>query len=78
MIIPKEPKLTKEQLKEVTGIAEEYGCKIQPIEGHHRTIYALLGEERETIMINRIMGLDYIDRFDSIDSPYKLMDVHSE
>ena len=29
-------------------------------------------------MINRIMGLDYIDRFDAIDSPYKLMDVHSE
>ncbi|MEM6362662.1 MAG: 3-deoxy-D-arabino-heptulosonate 7-phosphate synthase [Bacteroidota bacterium] len=78
MIIPKEPKLTKEQLKEVTEIAEEYSCRIKPIEGHHRTIYALLGEEREPIMINRIMGLDYIDRFDAIDSPYKLMDVHSE
>lgn len=78
MIIPKEPKLSKEQLKEITAIAEEYGCKIQAIDGHHRTIYALLGEERETIMINRIMGLDYIDRFDAIDSPYKLMDVHSE
>ncbi|MGD1961989.1 MAG: hypothetical protein ACFB2Y_24275 [Fulvivirga sp.] len=78
MIIPKKPKLTKEQLKEVTEIAEEYSCRIKPIEGHHRTIYALLGEEREPIMINRIMGLDYIDRFDAIDSPYKLMDVHSE
>ncbi|MEM1407453.1 MAG: 3-deoxy-D-arabino-heptulosonate 7-phosphate synthase [Bacteroidota bacterium] len=78
MIIPKESKLTKEQLKEVTEIAEEYSCRIKPIEGHHRTIYALLGEEREPIMINRIMGLDYIDRFDAIDSPYKLMDVHSE
>ncbi|MEM9856155.1 MAG: 3-deoxy-D-arabino-heptulosonate 7-phosphate synthase [Bacteroidota bacterium] len=78
MIIPKEPKLTKEQLIEVTEIAEEYGCRIKSIEGHHRTIYALLGEEREPIMINRIMGLDYIDRFDAIDSPYKLMDIHSE
>ncbi|MEM6525611.1 MAG: 3-deoxy-D-arabino-heptulosonate 7-phosphate synthase [Bacteroidota bacterium] len=78
MIIPKESKLTKEQLTEVTEIAEEYSCRIKPIEGHHRTIYALLGEEREPIMINRIMGLDYIDRFDAIDSPYKLMDVHSE
>ena len=76
MIIPKKPKLTKEQLKEVTEIAEEYSCRIKPIEGHHRTIYALLGEEREPIMINRIMGLDYIDRFDAIDSPYKIGRAH--
>ncbi len=78
MIIPKEPKLTKEQLNEITEIAEEYGCRVKPIEGHHRTIYALLGEERESIMINRILGLTYVDRFDAIDSPYKLMDIHSE
>ncbi|WP_258104110.1 hypothetical protein [Marinoscillum sp. MHG1-6] len=78
MIIPKEAKLTSEQLKEVTKIVEEYNCRIQPIEGHHRSIYAVLGEERETIMINRILGLDYVDRFDAIDSPFKLMDVKSE
>ncbi len=78
MIIPKEPKLTAEQVKEVTEIVEEYGCKIQEIVGHHRTIYAVLGEERETIMVNRILGLSYIDRFDAVDSPFKLMDVHSE
>lgn len=78
MIIPKEPKLTGAQLKEVTEIVEEYGCKIQEIVGHHRTIYAVLGEERETIMVNRILGLAYIDRFDAVDSPFKLMDAHSE
>lgn len=78
MIIPKESRLTNEQLREVVAIVEEYGCKIQQIEGHHRTIYAVLGEERETIMVNRILGLDYIDRFDAVDSPFKLMDVHSE
>lgn len=78
MIIPKEPKLSNEQLSEVIAIVEEYGCKIQQIEGHHRTIYAVLGEERETIMVNRILGLDYIDRFDAVDSPFKLMDIHSE
>ncbi len=78
MIIPKESKLTPEQLKEVSAIVEEYNCKIQPIDGHHRSIYAVLGEERETIMINRIMGLDYVDRFDAIDSPFKLMDLKSE
>ncbi|MFY0686790.1 MAG: hypothetical protein JXQ90_06475 [Cyclobacteriaceae bacterium] len=78
MIIPKEPKLTSEQLSEVKAIVEEYGCKIQTIVGHHRTIYAVLGEERKTIMVNRILGLDYIDRFDAVDSPFKLMDCHSE
>lgn len=78
MIIPKEPRLTKEQLEEVVAIVESYGCKVQPIEGHHRTIYAVLGEERQTIMVNRILGLDYIDRFDAVDSPFKLMDAHSE
>ena len=78
MIIPKEPRLTEKQYKEVVSIVEEYGCKIQVIEGHHRTIYAVLGEERETIMVNRILGLDYIDRFDAVDSPFKLMDIHSE
>ncbi len=78
MIIPKESKLTDEQLSEVTEIVEEYGCRVQPIIGHHRTIYAILGEERRTLMVNRIMGLTYIDRFDAIDSPFKLMDIHSE
>lgn len=78
MIIPKEAKLSVEELAEVTTIVEEYNCRIQPIEGHHRTIYAVLGEERETIMINRILGLDFIDRFDAIDSPFKLMDLKSE
>ncbi len=78
MIIPKESELTQEQLNEIKEITAEFGCKIQPVKGAHRTIYALLGEEREKIMINRILGLDYIDRFDAIDSPYKLMDIHSE
>mgnify|MGYP006268077195 CR=1 FL=1 len=78
MIIPKESQLTHEQLKEVTEIVEEYGCKVQTIVGHHRSIYAVLGEERETLMVNRLLGLSYIDRFDAIDSPFKLMDIHSE
>jgi 3-deoxy-7-phosphoheptulonate synthase len=78
MIIPKEPKLSSEQLSEITRIVEEYGCKLQTITGHQRTIYAVLGEERKTIMVNRILGLDFIDRFDAVDSPYKLMDLQSE
>ncbi len=78
MIIPKESKLTEEQLDEVVAIVGEYGCRVQPIVGHHRTIYAVLGDERETIMVNRILGLDYVDRWDAIDTPFKLMDLKSE
>jgi len=78
MIIPKEPRLTASQLKEIESIVNEYDCRVQAIEGWHRTIYAILGEERRAIMKNRILGLDYIDRIDSIDSPYKLMDRSSE
>ena len=29
-------------------------------------------------MVNRILGLDFIDRFDAVDSPFKLMDINSE
>ena len=78
MIIPKEPKLTPAQLAEIEAIVAEYDCRVQAIEGWHRTIYAILGEERREIMKNRILGLDFVDRIDSIDSPYKLMDKSSE
>ena len=78
MIIPKEPKLTVEQLSAVAAIVEEYDCKLQVIVGHHRSVYAVLGEERKTVMVNRILGLDFIDRFDAVDSPFKLMDSSSE
>ena len=78
MIIPKEPKLTNEQLSTVTAIVEEYDCKLQTIVGHHRSVYAVLGEERKTVMVNRILGLNFIDRFDAVDSPFKLMDSSSE
>ncbi|GHC03938.1 3-deoxy-D-arabino-heptulosonate 7-phosphate synthase [Cerasicoccus arenae] len=78
MIIPKEPKLTPAQLAEVEAIVTEYNCVIQPIVGAKRSIYAILGDERHETMINRILGLEYVDRVDQIDSPYRLMDIHSE
>jgi len=78
MIIPKNSELTSAQLREVEEIVSEYNCKLQPIVGFHRTIYAVLGEEREQLMVARILGLDFIDRFDAVDSPYKLMDIKSE
>jgi len=78
MILPKSNRLTSEQLSEVTAIVTEFGCKIQPIVGAVRTIYAIVGDEREELMINRIEGLEYIDRIDRIQSPFKLMDKRSD
>jgi 3-deoxy-7-phosphoheptulonate synthase len=78
MILPKSNRLTPEQLNDVTAIVTEFGCKIQPIVGAVRTIYAIVGDERDDLMINRLEGLDYVDRIDRIQSPFKLMDKRSD
>ncbi len=78
MIIPKGPKLTKAQLEEVTRIVADFSCQIQVIEGAVQSIYAIVGDERHELLINRIEGLDYIDRVDTIQSPHKLLDARSE
>ncbi len=51
---------------------------MQPIVGEVRTIYAIVGDERDELMINRVEGLDYIERIDRIQSPFKLMDRRSD
>lgn len=78
MILPKSNRLTPEQVTEITAIVGEFGCRIQPIIGAVRTIYAILGDERDELMINRLEGLDYVDRVDRIQSPHKLMDRRSD
>ncbi len=78
MILPKTNRLTAEQLAEVTAIVGAFGCKIQPIVGAVRTIYAIVGDEREELMINRLEGLAFVDRIDRIQSPFKLMDKRSD
>lgn len=78
MILPKSNRLTPDQLAKVTEIVTEFGCKIQPIIGAVRTIYAIVGDERDELMINRLEGLDYVDRIDRIQSPFKLMDRRSD
>ncbi len=78
MILPKEDKLSDLQLKEVEEIVHSFGCEIQAIVGTQRTIYAILGDERHELMMNRIEGLPYIDRIDRIQTPFKLMDIRSD
>jgi len=78
MILPKANRLNDTQVAEITGIVAEFGCTLQPIVGAVRTIYAILGDERDELMINRLEGLDYIERIDRIQSPFKLMDKRSD
>lgn len=78
MIISKAPTLTDSQLAEIEAIVGEFNCKIQVIYGAHRNIYAIIGDERSETMMNRILGLDYVDRVDRMESVYKLMDKRSD
>jgi 3-deoxy-7-phosphoheptulonate synthase len=78
MIITKKPRLAEEELAVLEGIVSEYGCRIQVIVGAHRNIYAIIGDERSETMVNRILGLAFVDRVDRMESIYKLMDRRSE
>lgn len=78
MILPKSNSLSADQVAEVTGIVREFGCSIQPIVGAVRTIYAIVGDERDELMLNRLEGLDYVERVDRIQSPFKLLDRRSD
>lgn len=73
MIIPKEKRFTNEQLQEVENIAKEFKVKIQVITGTGRFIYAMIGDESHELLINRMEGLEYVERVDVMQSPYKLM-----
>lgn len=77
MIIPNVNKLNDEQLKEVTDIVGAFGCRVQVINGQERSIYAIIGDERNDDMVTKLEGLDYINRVDRIQSPHKLMDARS-
>jgi 3-deoxy-7-phosphoheptulonate synthase len=78
MILPKNNRLPPEQVAELTAVVAQFGCRIQPIVGAVRTIYAIVGDERDELMISRLEGLPYVDRVDTIQSPHKLMDIKSD
>lgn len=77
MIIPKAKKLTAAQRQEIDAIVEEFGCTLLEIVGVNRCVYAILGDETQKLMFNRILGLNYVARVDFIESSYKLVDRKS-
>lgn len=78
MIIPKEHHLSPEQEQELEGITAEFGIRLQKISGAQQDVYAMLGDERDSLLIKRVEGLEYVDRVDTIQKPYKLMARDSE
>jgi 3-deoxy-7-phosphoheptulonate synthase len=78
MIIPKDNRLSPEKERELEAITGEFGISLHKIVGDHRTIYAMVGDERHELLINRLEGLDYVQRVDTIQTPYKLMAKDSE
>ena len=78
MILPKTNRLSSEEVAQLSVIVAEFGCRIQPIVGDIRTIYAIVGDERHELMISRLEGLPFVDRVDTIQSPHKLMDRRSD
>lgn len=78
MILPKNNRLASEEVAQLSVIVAEFGCRIQPIVGDVRTIYAIVGDERHELMISRLEGLPFVDRVDTIQSPHKLMDIKSD
>ncbi len=78
MIIPKNLYLTEEELNIVREIVREFGCDIKAIPGETMTVYAIMGDERNELMVNRLEGLPFVAKINMIQSPYKLMDIRSE
>ena len=77
MIIPNVNTLNDAQLQEVTDIVGAFGCKVMVIQGQERSVYAIIGDERNDDMVTKLEGLAYINRVDRIQSPHKLMDIRS-
>ena len=47
MIIPKNEKLSTNELKKVEAIAADAECSILEIQGRNRCVYAILGDETQ-------------------------------
>jgi 3-deoxy-7-phosphoheptulonate synthase len=73
MIIPSKSELSQAETEELFAIANDFGIEFRPISGHGRTIFAIIGDERSDLLIKRIEGLEFIDKVDRIQEPYKIL-----
>lgn len=78
MIIPSKARLEANEQSELLSIGREFSVEIRPIQGEHRTIYAIIGDECSDLLIKRIEGLNFVDKVDRVDVPYKLLSKQSK
>ena len=77
MIIPSKPQLDSSELEILMALATEFGVEFRPIKGQDSTIFAIIGDERSDVLLNRIEGLDFISKVQSIQEPYKILSKSS-
>ena len=77
MIIPKPDQLTSEQEALLKKMVAEFGVTLVKVPGETRVTYIMKGDERDSLMIKRLEGLDFIERVQTVQSPYRLMDKNS-
>lgn len=73
MIIPNKPSLTEEEYQQLNTIAHEFGAKVGRIQGEAMSVYPIIGDERDDLLIHRIEGLPFVDHVARVQEPYKLM-----
>lgn len=73
MIIPNKPQLTSEEVEALNSLAAEFNVEVRPIQGATQSIYALIGDETDDLLVNRIEGLDFVEKVDRVQVPYKLL-----
>lgn len=65
--------MTQEEVDALHSVAAEFNVEIRTIQGAAQSIYALIGDETNELLIKRIEGLDFVDKFDRVQVPYKLL-----
>jgi len=73
VILPNKSRLEPEEEQELVAIAHEFGVEIKPIVGEVRTIYAIIGDESSSDLIKRFEGLNFVERVNHIQVPYKIL-----
>lgn len=80
MIITMQTGASKEEIKNVEKIIEDYGYKVHPIYGTNLTVLAAVGDERgKEGLYDRITSQPGVDKVEFILPPYKLVcrEVHT-
>ena len=77
MILPKNTTLTQEERKQIEEILADFNCTLSEVKGKVRSIYLIIGDETSELLVNRLRGLDFVERVNRVQTPYKCMALGS-